>query len=156
MVYLSQSKSSLQFPKTFKFRFLYHQKANEDEFYAPSFAFRFNDLCSRVRNAKQTTNYYVVGKKGYTLVLLERRFSIRLPREGKAFLFCKWLLQCKSQRFEPPVGSIGLLALVHTTRLTGGYDCNVCSVFKIKKMLSNVLRHSRPILRYFQISLGPR
>ena len=37
--------------------------------------------------------------------------------------FCSKLLQSKSQRLEPLAGSIGLLALVHTTRLTGGYDC---------------------------------
>ena len=42
--------------------------------------------------------------------------------QGEGFLFCKWLLLCKSQRLEPLAGSIGLLALVHTTRLTGGYD----------------------------------
>lgn len=29
----------------------------------------------------------------------------------------------ESQRLEPLAGSTGLLALVHTTRLTGGYDC---------------------------------
>ena len=42
--------------------------------------------------------------------------------QGKVFLFCKLLLHSKSQQLEPLAGSIGLLALVHTTRLTGGYN----------------------------------
>ncbi|MBQ4273571.1 MAG: hypothetical protein IJB94_01185, partial [Clostridia bacterium] len=42
--------------------------------------------------------------------------------QGEGFLFYKLLLLCKSQRLEPLAGSIGLLTLVHTTRLTGGYD----------------------------------
>ena len=36
--------------------------------------------------------------------------------------FCSKLLQSKSQRLESLAGSIGLLALVQTTCLTGGYD----------------------------------
>ena len=33
-----------------------------------------------------------------------------------------WLEQSESQRLESLAGSVGLLALVQTTRLTGGYD----------------------------------
>ena len=36
--------------------------------------------------------------------------------------FCSKLLHSKSQRLDPLASSIGLLALVNTTRLTGGYD----------------------------------
>ena len=45
-----------------------------------------------------------------------------IPLKGKAFWLCESLLHSKSQRTPPLAGNIGLLALVHTTRLTGGYD----------------------------------
>ncbi|MBQ8431652.1 MAG: hypothetical protein IJX28_02105, partial [Clostridia bacterium] len=35
---------------------------------------------------------------------------------------CSKLLQSKSRQLEPLASPIGLLALVHTTRLTGGCD----------------------------------
>ena len=50
------------------------------------------------------------------------RFARHLPLKGKAFGLCESLLHSKSQRSPPLAGNIGLLALVHTTRLTGGYD----------------------------------
>ena len=55
---------------------------------------------------------------------------------GKAF--CYTLLQSKSQRLEPLAVTIGLLALVHTTRLTGGYDfihLDFCAFFAFADIL---------------------
>ena len=45
-----------------------------------------------------------------------------IPLKGKAFLLRKSLLHSKGQWLEPPAGSVGIFALVHTTRLAGGYD----------------------------------
>ena len=45
-------------------------------------------------------------------------FTLSIMEGDFAQGFCK----SKSQRLEPLAGSTGLLALVHTTRLTGGYD----------------------------------
>ena len=62
---------------------------------------------------------------------VSRQAAATFPHWGRLTAFCAFnysggvcsrLLQCKSQRLEPLAGSIGLLALVHTTRLTGGYD----------------------------------
>ena len=50
------------------------------------------------------------------------RFARHLPLKGKAFGLCEALLHSKSQRLEPLASNIGLLALVHSTHLTGGYD----------------------------------
>ena len=61
-----------------------------------------------------------------------------LPLKGKA-LICKLLLYSKSQRLEPLASNIGLLALVHTTRLTGGYD------FVCDNRLFSGRRGSRPL-----------
>jgi len=47
-------------------------------------------------------------------------FSCHLLLKEKAFL--QTAFESKSQRLEPLAGSVGLLALVQTTRLTGGYD----------------------------------
>ena len=50
------------------------------------------------------------------------RFARHLPLKGKAFGLCESLLHSKSQRTPPLASNIELLALAHTTRLTGGYD----------------------------------
>ena len=76
------------------------------------------------RSAKQTTARYA-GAEQWVIPLSHRVYRyIRLLLEENAFL--QTVLQSKSRRFEPPAESIGILALVHTTRLTGGYDW--CSV----------------------------
>ena len=75
-------------------------------------------------SAKQTTTRYAGGKQWVTPLSYRVCRYIRLLLEENAFL--QTVLQSKSRRFEPPAESIGLLALVHTTRLTGGYDW--CSV----------------------------
>ncbi|MBQ8433160.1 MAG: hypothetical protein IJX28_09790, partial [Clostridia bacterium] len=42
---------------------------------------------------------------------------------------CSKLLQSKSRQLEPLASPIGLLALVHTTRLTGGCDSRPFVIF---------------------------
>ena len=68
MVYLSQNKSSLQFPKTFKFRFLYHQKANVTKLAQHDIeqALREQGVLDKVKvnsfSSSILKGYYIMGK----------------------------------------------------------------------------------------------
>ena len=64
-------------------------------------------------------------KYGKTVFYSSVNFVDTFPaREGITLVYTygSKLLQSKSQRLESLAGSHGLLALVQTTRLTGGYD----------------------------------
>ena len=64
-------------------------------------------------------------KYGKTVFYSSVNFVDTFPaREGITLVYTygSKLLQSKSQRLESLAGNYGLLALVQTTRLTGGYD----------------------------------
>ncbi|MBQ8432690.1 MAG: hypothetical protein IJX28_07375, partial [Clostridia bacterium] len=59
---------------------------------------------------------------------------------------CSKLLQSKSRQLEPLASPIGLLALVHTTRLTGGCDL-LCG--RMPHFFFCKIGHSEPPCGYF-------
>ena len=74
-------------------------------------------------------------KYGKTVFYSSVNFVDTFPaREGITLVYTygSKLLQSKSQRLESLAGNYGLLALVQTTRLTGGYDF----LFRTKKSIA--------------------